>query len=192
MKSAFFGVLASSILFSAHAVIAGPFGIEVDGFSLEKYSCSKADGQYYICTSLPSPHNDFEQYIVRYHLDAGLCSIKGIGKNIDENGFGSNTKSMTDSLYGQISKKYGKAEKMDFLFPSSIWNEGDEWLMGLVQDERSYAYIGDVSPPVEGITKYGVIAGAVSGSKGYVIVEFQTTNYDKCDAAEAKDGASSF
>lgn len=191
-RTMFFVIMASAIVLSAYAAKAGPFGVDVDGFALEKYGCMKTDGLYYTCLKVPTPHNEFETYVVRYHPDAGVCTIKGIGKDINENGFGTTTKEHVDKIYDQVSPKYGKLDKMDFLLPTSIWNESDEWLMGLVQNDRSYAYIGAVAPPIEGINTYGIMAGATSSDTGYVIVEFQTTNYDKCDVAEAKDGAASF
>lgn len=172
--------------------IAGPFGIDVVGFNVSQYSCTELGGQLYTCTSIPKPHNAFESYTLRYHADAGLCSIVAIGKDIRENGFGTQTKKMVESLYEQVSKKYGDVEKGDILLSTSIWNEPDEWLMGIMQKERVYNYIGDVEPPIEEIKKYGVMALATSSDVGYVVVEFHTVNYEKCEEAETRDGASSF
>jgi hypothetical protein len=187
-------VLAAALLgiSTVTPAMAGPFGIDVEGFSLDKYSCIDAGGQYYACTSIPKAHDYFESYLVRYHPDAGLCSISGIGKAIEENGFGTGTISKTDELHNQISQKYGRVKRQDILLSTSIWNEPDEWLMGLSQQERSYAYIGDVSPAVEEIAKYSVIAAASSSDTGFVVVDFRTVNFDKCETAKTKDGAASF
>lgn len=180
------------LLLTAYTADAGPFGIEVDGFTLEKYACESTSGLFYKCSNIPLPHNEFEMYGVRYHPDVGVCTIKAIGRDISNDGFGTSTKNKVDEIYNQVSPKYGEIEKADFLLPSSIWNEADEWLMGIVKNERIYAYIGDVSPAVEGIKEYGVMATASSSDTGYVTVEFLTINSEKCDVAESKDGASSF
>jgi hypothetical protein len=192
MKLTFIAVLVSSIMVCGYPVSAGPFGIEVDGFTLDKYGCINAEGLYYKCVKIPSPHNAFELYVVRYHAEAGLCAIKGIGKDIVENGSGSTTKAKVDEIFSQVSQKYGKVEIFDFLSPTSIWTENDEWLMGVVKKDRSYFYLGDVSPPVEGIKQYVIAAEAISSDTGYVDIEFNTINVDKCEAAEASDGASKF
>lgn len=176
----------------ATPAIAGPFGVDVEGFTPEKYSCSNLSGLFYRCMGVPKPHNDFEAYAVQYHKDAGLCMIKGIGKDVKENGYGGMVREKVEEIYSQVSSKYGKLEKSDFLLPSSIWNEPDEWLMGLVKSERVYAYSGEISPSVDGIATYLVAAGATSSDSGYVIVEFYTENKEKCEVANSKDGASSF
>ncbi len=48
-RTMFFVIMASAIVLSAYAAKAGPFGVDVDGFALEKYGCMKTDGLYYTC-----------------------------------------------------------------------------------------------------------------------------------------------
>ncbi|MEO3480666.1 hypothetical protein AAFO90_23795 [Phaeobacter sp. CAU 1743] len=185
-------VATLGVLSSVRAV-AGPFGVDsTDGFDLDQYECSEIAKAFYSCENVPKPHPDFEQYIVQYHPEVGVCMIKGVGKDIQDNRYGGSTVSAVDEIYGQVSSKYGEVKKFDYLMTGSIWDEPEDWMMGLAKDERTYAYFGEITPVVDGISKY-IVAGKASRSDvGYVIVEFHTPVTDDCDTKASDDAASSF
>ena len=124
----------------------GPFGYDI-GANVDSYSdCTSMDGNpgYYRCTAPAKPHPDMEMYLVQAFPSTGVCLIKGIGKDIDENGWGSTTKAAIDRIVTQIESVYGSStDETDLLMPTSIWDENDEWLMGIKQDDRYYFYTWD-------------------------------------------------
>lgn len=90
---------------------------------------------------------------------------------------------------------YGTSELLDFLFPGSIWDEGDDWMMGLRQDERFYFAFwdresGSILP--EDIKEICLGAKALSGSKGYLVLEYYGIEYDKLSEKAKRAAAQVF
>jgi hypothetical protein len=81
---------------------------------------------------------------------------------------------------------------MDMLFPNALWDDPDEWLSSIAQNERVYGYIAEDIPELEGIVTYGTIAQATSRDTGAPIVEFYTKHGEKCDNFENEKDSSSF
>jgi hypothetical protein len=152
--------IAATFCIMASSVTAGPFGIDVDGFLPEKYACQKVSGARYKCHDVPEPHPAFEAYAVRYYSEVGLCMIKGIGKNLEPNRYGSSIEAQVDEIYGQVSSKYGQAKKSDFVLPGARWDDPNEWTMSILQNERMYGYLAEGISEVDGIVKYEIFFGA--------------------------------
>jgi len=121
-------------------------------------------------------------YIVRIHPKYGVYLIKAVGKEISTNGYGFALKSAFNDLLGSIEKTYGKYNKTDLLLPRSIWSDPDDFMMGLLKNER---YLYAVWERKEGsnmpndLETIAVMASALSGSRGYLTLEYYSTNYDK-------------
>lgn len=138
------------------------------------------------------PHPDIETYVVQYSESVGLCMIKGISKDIRDSIYGDETKRKVDKIYTQLTPKYGAGESFDFLRPGSIWDESEDWMMGLLKDERTYAFLWTLQKPVDGVSEMILAAKATNRETGYFIVEFHNSNSDECDKAEASKAADSF
>lgn len=193
-------LLTFMMIFSLHASAQngdGPFGFDI-GSDLSSYeNCEKMKKLgMYNCSSAKKPHPDMEGYLVQYFDGVGICWVKGIGKDISDNGLGLSTKALTDKIKNQVTKVYGKhTNDFDFLTYGSIWDELDDWMMGLVQKERHYSFfwsIEDGYQPVKRVEQIMVAAKATSKNTGYVVVEFSGDNEDLCDGATSAEEESAF
>ncbi len=111
--------------------------------------------------------------------------IKGAGVTIDNDAYGIRIRSAADSIYRQVSRKYGPTEKSDLSSPGSIWDEARHWTMGLRTGERTYAYLWrseDGFAPVGHVRELGIIAKALSSDSGYIVLEYLLTTAQSCDA----------
>ena len=130
-----------SILVVTEAM-AGPFGLE-KGMSLKDIGGKpeKVGHGIYKLSSVPKPHSAFEAYVVRISPKGGLYWIKAIGKDIATSTYGVELKSAFNEMEEKLGATYGKHKTMDFLMPGSIWNEPNDWMMGLIKKERILAAI---------------------------------------------------
>jgi len=163
-------------------VQAGPFGFDM-GKQASEYGCaSMSTANMYKCSEAPKEHPAFESYILQSTPKHGVCWIKAVGKNISDNGYGMSTKSVVDGFVEAFKNSYGEnVKKSDFLLSSSIWNEGDEFLMGLVKNERSYNYHWKTTTN-SSIKEIYVAAKGLRSDVGYPVVEYYGTHYDACDS----------
>jgi len=181
-------VFLISILFVTEAM-AGPFGLE-KGMSL-KDICGKPEKVghgIYKLSSVPKPHSAFEAYIVKVAPKGGLCWIQAIGKDIATSSYGIDLKSAFSEMEEKLGATYGKHETMDFLMPGSIWNEPNDWMMGLIKRERFLAAIwkkSEGSSLPSDIEQIGLIASSISCDKGYIAIEYSFTNKEACEAEMA-------
>jgi hypothetical protein len=167
-------------------VFAGPFGLEM-GMKLAQLpgDPKSLDGGFYKLTKVPKPHSSFESYVVRIAPSTGVCWIKGIGVDITTNSYGMELKSAFEKLRGKLDSAYGKSNLSDLLLPNSIWNEPNDWMMGLIKKERLLAaqwgskYGSKLPSDIESIT---LVAFPSGRSKGYLSLEYSGVKEDACDA----------
>ncbi len=165
----------------AETAWAGPFGFDM-GKSVSSYTCEKQSPPGFYKCAPAKPHSAFESYIVEATDKHGICWIKGVGKNISDNGYGFGTKQAVDDIATQLSQVYGaKTEVVDRLLPGSIWKEPGDWTMGVAKNERRYYY--HWKPTTDpAIAQIFVAANALNGSTGYVSLEYYGSSYQECDA----------
>ncbi|NCA71008.1 MAG: hypothetical protein EOM91_13050 [Sphingobacteriia bacterium] len=103
--------VAASFLIGLSVATAGPFGFEF-GENVSIYQCPELPGNpgYYKCIKAPKPHSAFESYVLKASNSHGICWIKAIGRDINDNSFGSSTKAEVNNLASQLEKKYGSSE----------------------------------------------------------------------------------
>jgi len=135
-------------------------------------------------------------YSVKYVDGVGICYVNAIGKTIENDSFGFTTKQRVDAIAKQLRQKYGvETDKGDFLFPGSIWDDPDDWMMGIRRKERIYAYLWsskDGFKPVGEVAELAVAAQAVSGYAGLVQVGFTFKSEPQCKAIIEKSGQDAF
>jgi len=173
------------LLFCAITNASG-FGISM-GKPPSKYGCEAIAGQtgVYLCDA-PKPHSAFESYAVRASDKHGICWVKGIGKDISDNGYGSTTKMKHSELQSVLSKAYGEvSDTSDIIIPGALWDDSDEWLMAIKQNQRVYTVSWkdlDVlgKPELESIY-LGV--GSSGSSTGYINLEYYSKVYEDCTTA---------
>ncbi len=188
-----FSIFSILILFSSGAY-AGPFGFDLEKSPSEYSFCDAKDEFNYSCTTAPKTHPDMESYVIKYVEGVGVCLVRGIGNDISDNPAGTSTKSQSERLTGQLSQKYGKnTEILDFLMDGSIWDESEDWMMGLMKNERYYFVSWDLKvAPVDGVSGVYLAAKALSQSTGYIVVEFLTPVSDECDKVIDNSAADAF
>jgi len=162
----------------------GPFGV-VMGEDPATYGCRAMEpAGLYRCEEPPKPHPDMELYIVQAQPGIGICWVKAIGRPVEIDGSGAALKAETDDIAAQVAKNYGKSKFEDHLLPGSIWNEPEDWSMGVSRNEREYSYNWDMSAGSDlrnNVSKIYVSAEADSRYEGYVITEFYFSNYKDCE-----------
>jgi hypothetical protein len=168
-------------------LFAGPFGLEM-GQSFEELqqlganpiAITGSKGYFYVTP--PSTHSEFEKYLVHIDNDEGVFWIKAIGKDIDDSGYGFNTKSDFDDIRSMLDNAYGKSEIIDILLPDSLWDDPKYWMMGIKQSDRMYSAHWDFSdnPLKSGdIKEIYLSVQVLSSSKGYLVLEYYGTDFDR-------------
>lgn len=161
---------------------ASGFGF-VMGEKPSKYGCTAMGDNpgLYTCGSAPKPHSAFESYIVRASDEHGICWVKGVGKTISDNGYGTSTRNKVDELWGVLTKAYGDSELTD-RFYGSLWDGPEEWLMSIRQNERLYMHHwNNVNVPSKPLLNEVYLAVSSLGSKsGYVNLEYYSRDHQAC------------
>ena len=173
----------------------GPFGL-AQGMTLPQIGGKpeKVAPGIWRLASVPKPHSAFEEYIVQIGPTNGLCWIKAIGKTIKTNVYGSEVRSTFTDLKERLSANYGKSEDIDRLFPGSIWNEPQDWMMALLKKERllfsSWDHESGATLNSE-LKSVGLVASALGTEEAYISLEYYFSNEKKCEAEIKKeeDGA---
>lgn len=181
-------IIVVAALFAAFGAIAGPLGLN-KGMTLEEL---KKQGAFisgnepfvYTAKTIASGHPDFELYSVLLTPEQGLCKIQAAGKNIDTSSFGSELQEKHRELVGALSKKYGApSNEFNYLKAGSIWNEPQDWMMGLLKKERNldaYWTKSDKSNLSDSLEAVSVNTQALSGSKGYIRLSYDFDNIGAC------------
>jgi hypothetical protein len=168
------------------SAIAGPFGLE-RGMSLKEIGGKPkkvAHGKYKL-TNVPKPYSAFEAYFVQVAPKAGLCWVKAIGKDVRTSSYGVELKNAFSVMEQKLEKAYGKHKTMDALLPGSIWDEPNDWMMGLIEMERVLGAIweeGEGSKLPADLQTVGLIASPSARDKGYISIEYAFTNEASCEA----------
>ena len=179
------GVMLLALFFWT-VVFAGPFGLEM-GMSLVEIGGQpeKVGNGLYMLNTVPKTHSAFKAYVVKVAPEGGLCWVKAIGKDIATSSYGIELQTEFHVMEEKLEAAYGKHEIMDFLMTGSIWDEPNDWMMGLIQKERILAAIWE---PAEGsslpsdLKQIALIASPISTGKGYIAIEYSFINKDSCDA----------
>lgn len=174
----------------------GPFGVE-QGQPLEQLGKSKQTAPgFYELSSVDAPYPNVETYVVQNTPSFGTCMIKAISNNITADSYGNNIRQALDSVKDDLSTRYGAPDtSFDFLHSGSIWNEPNDWTMGLAKEERTYAYFWKTPKDARvsvwrHVRTIGLIA-ASDGSKSWWSLEYDFDNGDNCDSDLKKQAAKS-
>ncbi len=195
MKRTLGKVLAALMLCATGSLgFAGPFGLEM-GTSLADLErlCGAppreiAPGFYSV--KPPSPHPDFDSYVVQVSPRYGTHFIKAIGRRVETPGDGSALREAFSDVVTGLEKTYGKGEALDYLQKGSAWPGADNWMISLLKKERvllafwkerkNAAYPGNVA-------SIGAMAVADSTGSGFVMVEYYSGDNELAQAANDAD-----
>ena len=181
--------LALALGLNIAPLMAEPFGFDTTSkrnpAAVYSYCVDIGEDHYYYkkfeCTSAPKPHPDMEFYSISFNKSIGICIIEGYSDVISDNRRGEFIKSKTDDIANQIKIKYGEWTRKNDIFSSdSLWGNPQNWLYSMLQGYRHYSYQWELIRPTYGIDSIYVWAKALDVDKGYVLIQFDTTLYDKC------------
>lgn len=177
---------------------SGPLGLkqgltrdEIESMVGSTLTLIEGAANVYLADSAPKPHPAFENYALVIGDVSGLCQVRGLGKDIKTSRHGIQLKTAFTDLEATLTEMYGPAEKMDKLLPGSIWKDPEDWMMGMVQEER-FLFArwpqkegGKLKGEPEGIESVALVARAKSSDTGYLILEYSFTNNKQCSEEES-------
>jgi hypothetical protein len=175
--------LAVSMLSSAPAA-AQAFGISA-GDKVETLDVVRDIGEGKYLVNVPSPHPEFEVYRVTASDTAGTCLVVAAGVDHDRDRYGDSVRAAYEKVAAAIDKRYGKGLEYDHLRSGALWDDRDEWVMAIAQNERSLQmawtpeYGSDLT---DDITEILLTVNASSSSSSYLHLQYRFANYDACSA----------
>lgn len=186
------------VLASLRLCWAGPFGFEY-GMTKEqvlelvgKKALEETKGNTYQFSTAPKPHASFETYIVVISPRTGLIRIKAVSKTIETNIYGDDVKEEFENIFQAITTAYGKGEKYDFLRSGSVWNEPQDWMMGLLKAERSLAASWQLQGHESHMTGILLQAKGLSRDAGYITLDYEFEGFAEYMKEEEKKKQSVF
>jgi len=188
MRSIIIGIVSLSIVVFTGSAVAGPFGLKM-GMSVAEVKAidpamtELAPGKYKL-THVPKPHSAFESYIVQICPKVGLSWIKAIGKNVSTSSYGIELRATFDELSTKLDKSYGAGSTTDVLLPGSIWDEPDDFMMGLAKKERYLFRQWSQKTGAQlnsNLVAIGLVATALDNNTGYLSLEYAFATSEACD-----------
>lgn len=173
----------------------GPFGL-ARGLSIDEVKVLIGAEPYsshrslYWFRTVPSPYPGFERYLLLVGEDQGLCKVVAV-QSVTTNRYGTEARAKFTELATALTEKYGKpSTELDELYPQSMWDEPEDWMMGLLKKERVLATYwgkeGDpVAPTLESIE---LSATATSTDEVEIALSYDFDNVKQCvEAVQAED-----
>ena len=167
---------------------AQAFGIE-EGTSISSLEIIQDIGDDLYTVSVPSPVSGFETYAVLATEEAGACQVRALGENYERDGYGSDVRGRFQELKTLLDQKYGDGEFLDRLRPGALWDESDEWVMSLRQNERFYVAEWGVNEE-GGLDNIIMSVRALSSNTSYIILQYTFSNYEDCELKALEEDAS--
>lgn len=169
----------------------GPFGLWM-GMGKEDLAgpLEELAAYKFATTNVPHPHSAFESYVLQITPQLGLSWIKGIGLTIPTNSFGSAIRSSFDSLEERLTAVYGRGERTDLLLDGTIWNEPQDFMQGMQNQERYLLTRWERSvgsTMKDNLHQVGLMASAIDAWQGYLTVEYSFENAEAADVFVVAD-----
>jgi hypothetical protein len=165
--------------------VNGPFGLH-RGMTQEqviqivgKDAIKEAKGDTLRLHRVPKPHPAFEFYSLIFSPKDGLLKIVAYGNDIRTNGFGQAVHESFIEIRDAVAGTYGQpANTFDSVRVGSIWKEPEDWMMGLLKDERMLVSGWSKSLP-NGIQDIYIEAKASSAEKGFLVLGYEFNGWDE-------------
>ena len=155
---------------------SGPFGISM-GLSMANVESLvggtlrtvEDSANLFATTTPPRAHPNFETYVMEILPTAGVCGIRGVGVTTRSSRHGIEMRSAFTTVATAVADTYGEYEEVNQLLPGSIWDEPEDWMMGLRQNERNLQAVWKQeygSTLSNGVAEIILGARALSSSEG--------------------------
>lgn len=167
---------------SATGASAQAFGIE-KGTPIENLIVVREISEFQFSVTVPKPHSEFEAYTVFAAPEVGVCKVTGVGKDHDNDRYGSSVKSAFTDLKDALSGIYGANQSFDFIQNGALWDGPNEWVMSLRQNERYYSTFWteeEKSDLPEGLGSIKLSVNALSSDSAYITLGYDFDNISEC------------
>jgi len=164
---------------------AQAFGVNM-GDPVSKYGGKLTQhGKHQYRITVPLPNKEFESYLAYATPETGICKVSGIGRNYENDDYGTDVRVAYGNLRAALTAKYGNAKSFDFIVSGALWDEPREFVWSILKDERSISSYWDRDegsniPP--NIAIIGLRVKAVSSRATYISLGYEFTNMDRCEA----------
>jgi hypothetical protein len=188
------GASASHPVESTKNVNDGPFGIAMAGAIDDVPGAEPFDkpGLFKVGNP-PKSHPDFESVVLVAYPDTGICQIRGIGRDLANDGSGSLIQSKIDSLSDALTTKYGKPETIDGCSGGDIACDSQFWMMTLLGGDRVYGRKWTLPNDMmkrNKVSEIYLVGNASDIQTSYPILEFHSADKSACKKAEQASSAS--
>lgn len=181
------GLLIFLVAVIAPAANAQAFGVTM-GAPISKFANAEKFEQagpitLYKLETLPSPHSEFESYLLAATPAQGVCKVMGLGKTHRADKSGTSVRSAYEDLVEALNAKYGHGEEYDFSHAGALWKDSDEFAMALRQNERTLAALwsrskgSSLPEDIEGIS---LDTSSPDGSSTYLTLTYEFSNFAAC------------
>lgn len=164
--------------------MTAPFGIEF-GSSISALEVLEDLGSNKYLVTAPRPHPHFNSYIVQASPAFGIVWVKGLSSDFDNDSYGNAVRAALDRVVGQLETRYGAGQKQDVLQYEPLWGDPNEWVMAILQGERSYFYLwqkpSQTGLPDDVATIFGGVSATSSTSANFV-VEYASVHLEAAEA----------
>ena len=141
----------------------------------------------------PKPHPSFAIYGVEISKNYGVIAIIASSKDITTSVYGEAIRNEFDKIKNQISISYGQSKDFDFLKAGSIWDEPKYWMMALKKEERELDAFWNLESGAtlpDDISDVALFAEALNTSTGYLILRYESAEYEEASTEiEAEQGS---
>lgn len=165
----------------------GPFGFAM-GMTAQEVKAAVGsrplheEGTFMVFSGAPKPHSQLSNYMVLVSPQLGLCKVVGMSE-VASNRFGHQIDEQVQLFVKALTGKYGEPTwSRDKVFDGSIWNDPEDYMMGLLEKDRVVSYIweSDKRELPGDIRAIAVTAEGLSTDKANVTVGYEFTNMAKC------------
>ena len=169
--------------FSGSQAIAGPFGVnEADPVS--SLSVIKKIDDETFEVNVPMPDPAFEGYTVKATVQNGVCRISGIGKNFENDMYGTQVRQKYEEFKAILSKKYGPYKSYEFSDYGDFESE-EEWVMAVQQTVRVHRSLWTKDSQMisfENVATIILTVQALNSDTSFIGLIYEFSNFDKCKA----------
>lgn len=166
--------------------MSAPFGIELGSPTSELEVLESFGGGRFVIAP-PRPHPAFETYVVESSDRLGVVWVKAIGFTMDNDAYGNGVQLRHEELRGQLSKRYGSPEMVDWIVSEALWKDSREWVMSLTQNERFY-YARWERPSIPSDLESVYLGVGTDGNfASWLVLEYASAHMKEVEAARQDD-----
>lgn len=161
----------------------GPFGIDM-GQSPKSLDVKPLKAGWFTVVSPPKPHQFFPEVIVQATDSNGVCFVKGVSETVQTDRHGALAMSEAEKIKSQLDRKYGQADETAYLMPGTLWDEPEDWTMGLLKKERFQYWEWkqkNNSAAWKNLNSISLLINAASTDVVVISVEYYFKNSSICD-----------